>query len=350
MPAELDFEYLFSVGFPRGAMRIIGQGKLPMEIPGAGSFSSQGDIAYRLELPPELARCTHNYPRAVRHSLTGVREPARPVDKLPVTLTSHPPAVVPRISCPDGGGFGLFPYTGGTGNIDLKFADGDDESIVPPEGIPGAMIQGKITLHLACAIPAGGGSARLEFVPETPAVSEDKSRTKAYVDGLARSSARRVPLLGLTRPKPPLPPETLFAPVFTPAKIGRGWCLEMEIGITFPGVEMLIPREYAAKPCNYRATKEHETGHLQAYLGLVTTAQGEIRQALEQAGVPSKARPVYVKSEAEKEAYKDAWESFIKDGLLAPIYAKLERDLKTANDRLNTAQEHARVVARCPTW
>ena len=353
MPAELEFEYRFTVPGRRGVLRIVGEGKLPLEIPGAGSFNGEGNIGYTLQLPPDAAGCTHNFPSAVRHTFTGVREPATPVDKLPIQLTSHPPAVPAVIRCPDGGAVSPVPYTGGSLNLPLVFADRAEASLLPPEGVPGVpagMIEGKITLNLVCAVPASGGSVVLVFLPEIAAVSEDTSRTKAQVDRLAQSSARSVPLLGLTRPKPPLPPETAVAPWFTPAENGTGWCLEIQIGITFPQVEMLIPREYATRACNYRATKEHETRHVQAYLGLVTTAKDEIRQAIERARVPSKARPTYVRSEAEKELFSQTWESYIKNGLLAPIYAKFTRDLKAANDRLNTLSEHARVVRRCPSW
>jgi hypothetical protein len=350
MPAELEIYYRFALPFESGVFRIVGEGKLPLEIPGRGSFAGEGPIGFRLDLPRELAGCTHNYPPSVRYTVTGTRLPAAPVDKLSLTMTSHPPAVPPRISCPDGGAIGMMPYTGGTGNISLEFVDGDSESIVPPEGIPGGMIEGKVTLHLMCAVPASGGAARVEFVPERPSVSEQTSTPKAQVDRLTQSSQQRIPLLGLTRPKPSLPPQTVIAPVFTPAKNGQGWCLEIEIGIEFPNIEMLIPREYAARQCNLAKTREHEMTHYEIYLDLVTIAKGEIRRAVEQAGVPSKARPTYVKSEAEKRAFEEAWVSYIKEGLLPPIYEKFNRDLKAANDLLNTREVHARVTAQCPSW
>ena len=351
MPAELELYYRFATpGGRGGVLRIVGDGKIPLEIPGAGSFSGQGDIGFRLDLPRMMADCTHNFPPNVRYTVTGTRQRGAAVDKLPVTMTSHPPAVPARIVCPRGGATSPMPYTGGTGDISLDFVDGDTESIVPPEGVPGGMIEGRVTLHLRCAIPAGGGAARIEFIPERPPVSEQTSTPKAQVDRLAGSSRQRIPLLGLTRPKPALPPKALLEPVFTPGKDGRGSCLEMQIGIIFPDAEMLIPREYASRPCNYRATKAHEMRHYQAYLSLVERAKGEIRQAVEAARVPSKGRPIYLPTAREMEAHADAWIAYIERGMLPPIFRRLADDLKTANDRLNTRQEHAAVTAQCSSW
>jgi hypothetical protein len=347
MPAELDMSLDEAAGKGLG-FHI--NGTIPLQVPdGDDTFVVNTKVRPYWRLTPVQRRCSVNE-AFITVQVAGKRN----YDQLTLTL-SFAPEVLQLPACGnDRLAEGTHKPTVNTRNLNsrefrLFVTDGSRDEHTVKDSLNLGRLTGKLTLHLACPVKLVVG----ESVPEisvsptdaTPwPLLFDDSKTPAELSALAAGSSS---VVGLTRPSKPYPPLAFFRPASRHATLRQGVCFWVNsIEVKFTAVQILLANKYPPGSCEYQVIREHEMLHYQDLQILFRRYQALVITALRKAGIPTMERPAFVSSVMEG---TNQTKTRLQAALL-PIYASMEKALKTDADARDGPEQRVLSWNKCPNW
>jgi len=192
-----------------------------------------------------------------------------------------------------------------------------------------------------------GALVKYDFAFPTPALRHDLSTAEIErVDTDAPPENVRIP--GLTVSKFNVEADYHFAESrgwFTPGV--KMWVEDVTVHFGFTEVTVYVSNQYAEGSCAYRATLDHERGHVEADRRVWTDYQDRLRGAVRGAArIPVKGAPrAFATVEEGKREISAAVSS-----ALDPTFDDFRRDIGEAQAVLDSPSSYAELHQRCPDW
>ena len=197
----------------------------------------------------------------------------------------------------------------------------------------------------AAVCPSQTGSYRVDVPIELPSVEIHHDRSRAQL-GLLAFHGPTSRVLGVTASKLRAGTATHYG--HRPLE-GEGVCFwvdRIEVMLRYEVLDIYIASEYTSGSCQYQAILTHEKRHAKVARTYLDDYVQTIRSALASLAIPKSRDPRLVENVTGAQQKTQA----TIESLLKPIIARLRKDMKEAQNRVDTPTEYRRVEKQCPKW
>jgi len=197
----------------------------------------------------------------------------------------------------------------------------------------------------AAVCPSQTGSYRVDVPIELPPVEIHHDHSRAQL-GLLAFHGPTSRVLGVTASKLRAGTATHYG--HRPLE-GEGVCFwvdRIEVMLRYEVLDIYIASEYTSGSCQYQAILTHEKRHAKVARTYLDDYVQTIRSALASLAIPKSRDPRLVENVTGAQQKTQA----TIESLLKPIIARLRKDMKEAQNRVDTPTEYRRVEKQCPKW
>ena len=125
------------------------------------------------------------------------------------------------------------------------------------------------------------------------------------------------------------------------------WAESVLVRFSFNQMDVYVSSQYLEGGCAYQVILGHENEHVAINIRALAKYKGLMERALKRfRDIPTKANPLAVRSMQQGKAAISARINRV----VNPLYAQFKKEVRDANDKIDTTANYRRTQAKCKDW